>query len=183
MVDAVIGEIRPFAGNYAPDGWLPCDGRTVSISTYEALYSLVGTIWGGNGVTNFCLPDLRGRLPVCQGLGAGLTQRTLGQHAGSVTVQLNTPQMPQHTHAFSVSKNDGSSNVVAANAVLAHPAQLPGGAISAYVAPGTSGITAQTFSPNTVTTASGGSQPHDNLMPYQAVNFIIAVFGIFPTRP
>ncbi|WP_202760110.1 phage tail protein, partial [Delftia acidovorans] len=101
MSEAFIGEIRLFAGNYAPEGWAPCDGRLLSINDNSALFTLLGTTYGGNGVTQFALPDLRGRLPIGQGQTLGGTNRILGQQIGTENVTLNVNQIPQHSHAFS----------------------------------------------------------------------------------
>lgn len=184
MVDAVMGEIRPFAGNYAPEGWALCNGQKLSISEYNALFSLLGITYGGDGVSTFALPDLRGRAPVGQGQGPGLTNRVLGQQGGASTAQLVTANLPPHNHAFSVSGNEGSTNTPAADVVLATPQAQAGGTIYAYVSPTASPApTQQTFDAATVTTAPGGAQPHNNLMPSLAINYIIATLGLYPTRP
>lgn len=184
MVDSVLGEIRPFAGSYAPEGWVLCDGRLLQISQYEALYALIGITYGGDARTTFAVPDLRGRLPVGQGQGAGLTNRVLGQQGGASAVQLTVANTPSHSHTFTVSGNSGTTNTPAANVALAVPAPQAGGTIYAYVSPTASPApTLQTFDPATVTAATGGSQSHNNLMPYQAVNYIMAVEGLYPTRP
>lgn len=184
MVDSVLGEIRPFAGNYAPEGWVLCDGRTLQISQYQALSSLIGVIYGGDGVTTFAVPDLRGRLPVGQGQGPSLTNRTIAQKGGASSVQLTMDNTPSHSHTFTVSGNPGTTNTPAADAALAVPAPQAGGTIYAYVSPTASPApTVQTFDTATVTTVVGGNQPHGNVMPYLAVNYIMAVNGLYPTRP
>lgn len=180
-MDSIVGEIRPFAGNYAPEGWLPCDGRSLSIQEYELLYALIGVAYGGNGTTTFNLPDLRGRLPVGQGQGTGLTNRTLGQTGGASGVTLAQANLPAHSHGFSVSGNQGSTNTPSTGATLAVPQAQTGGTMYAYATPGTG--TAQTFAADTITTSPGNSLPHNNLMPYLAINYIIAVTGLFPNRP
>lgn len=181
MVDAVLGEIRPFAGNYAPEGWQLCAGQSLSVNEYQALFSLLGTRYGGNGVTTFNLPDLRGRLPVGQGQATGLTNRVAGQMGGASGVTLTEANMPAHTHSFSVSGTQGTSNAPSTGAALAVPQAQPGGVIYAYAPPGTG--TAQTFADDTITTAQAGGQAHLNVMPFLAINYIIAVIGLYPTRP
>lgn len=184
MVDSVIGEIRPFAGNYAPQDWVLCDGRLLNIAEYQPLYSLIGTTYGGDGATTFGIPDLRGRLPVGQGQGAGLTNRVIGQKGGASTVQLTTANMPSHTHSFSVSGNAGSTSKPATDAALAVPAPQPNGTMLAYVSPTASPApTLQTFDAATVSSTNGVNQPRPNLMPYIAINYIMAVTGIYPNRP
>jgi microcystin-dependent protein len=183
MADPVLGEIRPFAGNYAPVGWEICAGQSLSVSAYTALFSLLGTTWGGNGVTTFNLPDLRGRLPVGQGQGTGLTNRVVGQMGGSSTVQVTDGNMPPHTHSFTVSGNEASMNTPATYAMLASPQSQPNGTMYAYAPATGTGITQQQFNAGVVTDAPGGSQPHQNLMPYLAINYIIAVSGTYPQRP
>lgn len=183
MAEPVAGEIRIFAGNYAPEGWLLCAGQTLAITEYPALYALIGTAYGGDGVTNFKLPDLRGRLPVGQGQGPGLTNRVLGQMGGASTVQLDASTMPTHTHSFSVSGNEGSTNTPAANSALALPQEQPGGTMYPYAPASGTGITQQTFANGSITYAPGGAQPHLNVMPFLAINYIIAANGLFPQRP
>ncbi len=180
-MDPILGEIRPFASNFAPEGWLPCDGRTLNIQEYQPLYALIGVTYGGDGSTTFKLPDLRGRLPVGQGQGTGLTNRTLGQMGGASTVTLAQANLPVHSHGFSVSGNEGSTNIPSTGAPLAVPQAQTGGTMYAYATPGTG--TAQTFAADTITTAPGTGLPHNNLMPYLAINYIIAVTGLFPNRP
>ena len=181
MSDPYLGEIRPFAGNYAPEGWQLCDGSLLSVSTYQALYSLIGTTYGGNGVTTFGIPDLRGRLPVGQGQGTNLTPRTVGQEGGTSTVQLTQAQMPVHTHNFQAASAVGTTNVLSSGGVLA---QTPTG-VNRYVPP--SAVTSSTFihemASGAITSALGGSGAHANVMPYLAIQFIIALVGVYPTRP
>ncbi|MFD1627836.1 phage tail protein [Azospirillum griseum] len=184
MVDSVLGEIRPFAGNYAPEGWALCDGRLLKVMDYQALFSLIGTTYGGDGTTTFAVPDLRGRLPVGQGQGAGLTNRTVGQSGGASMVQLSTANMPSHTHSFSVSGNTGTTNTPASGTALAVPAPQAGGTMVAYVSPtATPAPTLQTFDDASIASATGGNQAHYNVMPYIAINYIIAITGLYPSRP
>lgn len=179
-MEPFVGEIRMFAGTYAPVGWNLCNGDLLSISEYNVLYSLIGTVWGGNGTTNFALPDLRGRLPVGQGQGTGLTNRTLGPAGGGVSqVQLTLAQVPPHNHSFYATSSDGTTVSVGGN-VLAAFSQPAGHAVYGY-ASGSASATG-TMDPHTISYA-GASQYHENLMPYQAVNFIIALNGLYPNRP
>lgn len=183
MSDFFVGEIRIFAGNYAPEGWLKCDGSLVSIQQYPAYYSLVGTTYGGDGVNTCGIPDMRGRLPIGQGQGTGLTARTIGQKGGDATVVLTPATMPSHTHSFTVSGNPGTANTVSSSAALAVPAPQTGGTMYAYAPPNATGGTAQTFADGTITTASGGGQAHYNVMPFLALTYIIAVSGgLYPQR-
>lgn len=171
-MDCYIGEIRIFAGNYAPENWHLCDGTVLPINSNEALFSLLGTTYGGNGTTDFALPDLRGRAPVHVGQGTGLSNYGLGQQAGAETVTLNPAQAPAHTHALS-----GSS--AAANDTFDGEFTFgTSGTSNAYAATGT---TAQMAS-NMVSVAGGG-QPHNNLQPFLVVNYIIALTGTYPNRP
>jgi microcystin-dependent protein len=184
MVDCVLGEIRTFAGYYAPEGWALCDGSLLAINDYQALYSLLGTTWGGDGVKTFGLPDLRGRLPVGQGQGPSLTKRTIGDRGGSSTVQLTVINLPAHNHTFSVSTAAATANDPVAGAVLAVSQDPSGTPLLAYAPPAANPAPVlETFESSAITVAAGGNQPHDNIMPYQALTFIIAVIGIYPNRP
>lgn len=179
MSACFIGEIKLFAGNFNPRGWMFCNGALLSISQYTALFSLLGTNYGGNGQTTFGLPDLRGRVPVHHGQGPGLPLVNLGEMAGTPTVTLISSQIPQHSHAPVATT--GTGNVVAPG-----PTVIPAKPVDAlakpmlYVEPGTSSIT-PTAMANTVGVV-GGSQSHDNMMPSLGLNYIIAVEGIFPSR-
>lgn len=183
MSEAVLGEIRIFAGNYAPDGWHLCDGSLLPIQQNMPLYSLIGTTFGGDGINNFGIPDLRGRLPVGQGQGTNLTNRVIGQVGGASTAQITQANMPPHNHIFYVSGVAATSDTPTQNAVLAVPPQPPGGTVFAY----TDGAVAQAnkvqMDPTMVDTAPGGSNPHDNVMPYVAMSYWIALQGIYPDRP
>lgn len=177
MSEPFLGEIRMFAGNFAPRGWAFCDGQLLEIRQNDALFSLLGTIYGGDGRNNFGLPDLRGRAPMHAGQGPGLINRPLGEQGGMEYVTLNTNQMPAHTHPAQMNCNEGPGDSVS-----------PRGKVCSMDA---SGMTASYHgSPNTqmsqeaVSVASAGAgHPHDNLSPYQAVHFIIALVGIYPSRP
>lgn len=174
-MDNFIGDIRLFAGNYAPQGWMFCNGALLSISENDTLFALIGTTYGGDGQTTFAVPDLRGRVPVGQGTGPGLSNRVLSQTYGTETVTLLPTQMPQHSHALNATTATGTS-------------PQPGGRLFAQTgldnlygpAPATD-PQPQVLAANAVI-ASGGSQPHDNIMPSMGLNYIIALQGIFPSR-
>ena len=175
-MDAYVGDIRLFAGSYAPRGWMLCAGQILSISDQSVLFTLIGTTYGGDGVTTFQLPDLRGRLPVGQGNGPGLTPRVIGQQFGGESVTLSTLQMPAHNHTFSASTVSASTSSSPAGNVFAHSntdniyAPLPG-----------TGADPQVMNATSVQFA-GGSQAHNNIMPTTAINYIMCVEGIFPSR-
>ncbi|HSF98721.1 MAG TPA: tail fiber protein [Ornithinibacter sp.] len=167
MGQPYVGEIRIFAGNFAPNGWLSCDGQILSISENETLFQLIGTTYGGDGQSTFALPDLRGRMPVHQGNGM-----VLAETGGAEQVTLTTQQMPAHSHPLVGSAANASATSPAGGV----PGTMPEVATSAYGsdAPLTT-LAAQTISP------AGGSQPHDNMQPFLCVGFIISLFGIFPS--
>jgi len=173
MSDQYIGEVRPFAGNFAPLGWALCDGSLLSIQDNQALFSLIGTTYGGNGETNFGLPDLRGRAAIHQGTGAGLSPYAIGQQFGSETVTVSTAQMPGHPHSFA-GTNAGATTATPSPAVIlaSAPTEFP-------IYDGTASPVA--LSAQAVTTA-GGSVPHNNRQPFLAITYIIALDGIYPSR-
>jgi microcystin-dependent protein len=170
MSEPFVGEIRMFAGNFAPRGWAFCDGQLLATSQNDALFSLLGTIYGGDGVTTFGLPDLRGRIPVHAGHGPGLSERRLGSKGGAESVTLTVNQLPSHTHPLQVSS---------APAVSSNPQDnVPGRAAT--------DIYSESLSPVNMNSASvtsvGESQSHTNLMPFLCIHFIIALVGIYPSR-
>jgi microcystin-dependent protein len=176
MSSSYIGQITMFSGNFPPKNWAFCNGQILAISQNTALFSILGTTYGGNGTTNFALPDLRGRVPLHSGQGPGLTNYTLGEAIGTENVTLLASQIPSHTHAVSVNVSSGAPNTVSpAGAVLAASAQG-----NAY----TSGSPTTAMAANAVTVgAAGGSNvPLPNMQPILTVNFIICLFGIFPSR-
>lgn len=179
-MDHYVGEIRMFAGNYAPEGWALCDGRLVSVSDNQVLFSLVGTTWGGDGVTTFGIPDFRGRIPLGQGQGTGLTTRVLGQKDGAESVALTPAQMPVHSHAFNVALVAATTGTPSATVVLAEPTNGD----EMYLPDSSAGKAVdQQYGDESISTAGAGV-PHDDMMPSIAVNFIIAlVGGIYPMRP
>jgi microcystin-dependent protein len=174
MSEPFIGQITLFAGNFAPRGWAFCQGQLLSISQNTALFSILGTTYGGNGQTTFGLPDLRGRVPVQQGQGPGLSSYDLGQMSGQESVTLLSTQMPQHTHIAQASTGDGSA--VATGAFWASPTDSTRGAGLGYTP-----TSDTTMSPSAIGLA-GGNQPFPILQPLLGLNFIIALEGIFPSR-
>ncbi|WP_019962361.1 phage tail protein [Woodsholea maritima] len=171
MSDPYVGEIRMFAGNFAPRGWAFCDGQLLAVSQNDALYSLLGTIYGGDGRTTFGLPDMRGRIPLHQGRGPGLSERRLGSKGGAEKVTLTVNQMPSHTHNIRANTQPGDSDSPAGR-VFAETASTP---IYAEDNPSVN------FNSETIT-QTGGSRAHYNMQPSICVNFIIALFGIYPSR-
>lgn len=175
MSEAFIGEVRVFGGNFAPVNWHLCDGSLLAISEYNALFALIGTVYGGDGMNTFGIPDLRGRLPVGQGQGPGLTNRIIGQSFGNESVSLVTNQLPAHNHAFNTTA-DAATASSPANGVFA--AQTDGDKI--YVAANGANQPAVLAANSVVQT--GGSLPHDNIMPSLGISYIICLNGIFPSR-
>lgn len=165
MAQPYVGEVRIFAGNFAPAGWMFCEGQLLPISEYETLFNLIGTTYGGDGQSTFALPDLRGRVPLHQGNGF-----TLAETGGVETVTLTVSQIPSHSHAFLASSSFGTAGSPAGNvlaqtqAIKLYDSAVPATAMAAGVVGST-----------------GGSQPHDNFQPYLCVDFIISLFGIFPS--
>lgn len=169
-----VAEIRMFAGTFAPNGWAMCDGQILPISQNTALFSLLGTFYGGDGKTTFALPDLRGSSPLHPGQGPGLSERFLGERSGSRQVTLLESEMPYHSHA-GMAAGSGSGQADPGNAVFASGQR---GRPPAYGL-GLSAVPMSGFAIG----PTGGSLPHNNLPPYLAVTFIIALQGVFPPRP
>lgn len=165
MAQPYVGEIRLFAGNFAPAGWQLCEGQLLSISENETLFQLIGTTYGGDGQNTFALPDMRGRIPTHQGNGL-----VLAQSGGVEEVTLTVSQIPAHNHAVLATANAGGSSTPQNNllATTVGSIYFPG--------PGT-----QTPMNTNSVSSPGGSQPHNNLQPYVCVNYIISLFGIFPS--
>lgn len=163
MTNPFIGEIRIFAGNFAPQGWAFCDGSLLDIATNDALFNLIGTTYGGDGVNTFALPDLRGRIPFHSGVDP------IGTASGQETVTLQTSQLPQHTHIAQASANAATATTPAGNTWASW-----GDAQYVDVVPD------QPMDPAAIGPA-GGAQPHENRPPYLGLSFIISLFGIFPT--
>ncbi|HSG67756.1 MAG TPA: tail fiber protein [Bacteroidales bacterium] len=170
-MEQMIGEIRMFAGNFAPKGWALCNGQLLNITTEtQALYSLIGTVYGGDGRANFALPDLRGRVPVHAGQGTGLSNYTLGASGGQEAISLTPQNMPAHNHGILCSDN-AASETNPAGKMMAKGSQV-------FADPGYQ----QARMHNEMVEITGGSQPHENLQPYLAINFIIALDGVYPAR-
>jgi microcystin-dependent protein len=176
MSSPFLGEIKMFAGNFNPRGFALCNGQLLSIQQNTALFSLLGTTYGGNGQTTFGLPDLRGRAPLDQGSGAGLTPRVLGEQGGEETVTLATSSVPAHTHPAQANTAVGTLTDPTGNVWA-----TAGAARGKKMYSSTAG-TAPAMKTGIVSTVGGTPSPHNNLMPYLAVTFIIALQGIFPSR-
>lgn len=170
MSEPFIAEIRIFAGNFAPRGWAFCDGQLLPIAQNTALFSLIGTTYGGDGRSTTALPDLQGRAPMHPGRGPGLTSRRLGERGGVETVTLAETQIPNHTHTLNVNSTQGNSRNPENN----------------YLASAQSkqyGVTGNSVDMHdSALQSAGGSQPHNNMQPYIAMNFIIALVGLYPSR-
>jgi microcystin-dependent protein len=171
MAQPYVGEIRMFAGNFAPAGWMFCDGQLLPISENETLFNLIGTTYGGDGQSTFALPNLQSRVPIHMGQGPGLSHNyQLAEQSGVETVTLSTQQIPAHPHLF-MGSGDLANSPNPGNSVLARSPQT-----NAFINadPGPQ-MYAQMLTP------VGGSQPHENLQPFLCINFIISLFGIFPS--
>jgi microcystin-dependent protein len=172
MSDPFVGEIRMFAGNFAPAGWALCQGQLMPISENDTLFNLIGTTYGGDGQETFGLPDLQSRIPIHAGQGPGISQNyQLGEKSGAESVTLTAQQIPVHNHPF-LASTSGATQTSPANQVIAQSGQR-----AVY----TEDTTNTNLAPSAIGPA-GGSQPHDNLQPYLCVNFIISLFGIFPSQ-
>jgi microcystin-dependent protein len=180
MSEPFLGEIRMFAGDFNPKAWALCNGQLLAIAQNQALFSLLGTTYGGNGVTTFALPDLRGRLPMHFGNGQGLSNYTLGQRTGTEAVTLTAAQIPAHAHNLTPSCNNDVANTDSQSPVGAFPAVQDGNAggfaMYATTAQGNSKML------QTPTGSTGGNQPHDNRQPSLVLTFIICIQGLFPSR-
>jgi microcystin-dependent protein len=169
-MEGYIAQVILFAGNFAPKNWAFCQGQILQISQNTALFSIIGTMYGGNGTTTFALPDLRGRAPVGAGQGPGLPNYTIGEQGGEPAHTLMVQEMPQHNHLINAQGNPGGSKITqncfpASNASTA----VYDAAANTAMSPAMVGMT-------------GGSQPHNNMQPYLGMNYIICVYGIFPSR-
>jgi microcystin-dependent protein len=161
-----------FAGNFAPAGWAFCDGSLLPISDNPTLFQLIGTTYGGDGTNTFALPDLRGRAPMHMGQGSGLTNRTIGEMAGTETVTLTAGQTPVHNHAAAATSSNGNA---------AGPANAIWAAVTSGDTPYASGNPDTTMAPGALGSA-GGSQPHENMQPFVTISFIIALNGTYPSQ-
>lgn len=170
-MDPYVGEIRLFSGTYAPQGWLFCEGQTLQVNEHTILFAVIGNTYGGDGDTTFKLPDLRGRAPVHQGQGPGLTPRAIGSVDGAADVTLTEAQMPVHTH---VAQSFDTSNVP-------NPIGNVWGTVGSKSAKIYSSKRDTPMNPAVIAVA-GGNQPHNNMQPFLGLNFIIALEGVFPPK-
>ncbi|SRX52438.1 phage tail protein [Aequorivita sp. CIP111184] len=166
--DPTIAEISMFAGNFAPRSWANCDGQLLPINSYQALFSLIGTIYGGDGRTTFALPDMRGRVGLHTGTGPGLSTRPQGQKSGSETNTIALSQMPSHGHAINA-KDEGTSDD-------------PSGAFIAGDGTNAFGTSSNVVMSGAAVANNGGGQPINNMQPYMVIRYIIALQGVFPSR-
>ena len=183
MSNPYIGEIRMFAGNFAPRGWAFCNGQLLAISQNDALYALIGTTYGGDGVNTFGVPDMRGRLPLGMGQGPGLSTYVIGQMAGTESVTLTLLQTPSHSHTLNATSANGNVAVPNNQTLPAAPdAATPHTTASLYVEATPNTVVQNAMDPTSISVSGGGNQPHENRMPMLAFNFIIALEGVFPSR-
>jgi microcystin-dependent protein len=174
MGQPYVGEIRLFGGNFAPAGWMTCDGQLLAISQYDVLFQLIGTTYGGDGVTTFALPNLAARVPIHQGSN-GTTNYNVGDNGGVTSVTLTLNQIPVHTHP-AIASSGNATTVDPTNAFFAatNPNMLYSNTTAPLHPPNLKILNAATLPPQ------GGSQPHDNMQPYLAITYIISMFGIYP---
>ena len=179
MAEPFLGQIVTFGFSWAPINYLPCDGQLVSVSEYNALFVLLGTTYGGDGVNTFALPNLNGRIPVGQGQGRNLQAYVVGQTFGAEQVILTSQQMPAHNHTVSFTNLPGTSESPKGNPAMG---TNPGsGGVPPFYASGTTVTGTVALNGGTIT-PTGGSQPHENRQPYVALNYAIAIAGIFPSQ-
>jgi microcystin-dependent protein len=172
MSDQYLGEIRMFGGNFAPYGWALCNGQLLAISQNTALFSLIGTYYGGDGVTTFALPNLQSRVAIHQGQGTGLSPYVIGQNGGTENVTLTSQQMPQHNHSLNANPGNANSNRANGNSLATATNNT-----NIY----TNAAPAEAMNAASIGLA-GSSQPHNNIQPYLCITFIIALQGIYPSR-
>jgi microcystin-dependent protein len=177
-MDPFVGEIRIFAGNFAPTGWALCNGQLLPISQNTALFSLLGTYYGGDGKTNFALPNLQGSAPLNQGQGPGLSQRFIGEAGGEAAVTLINSELPAHTH-LAIANSAATQVAAPGGNTWAPPDPGAGRSLNIYNPDKGSGLSMHSQAVG----ATGGSQPHNNMPPYLTLTFIIAMQGIYPPRP
>ena len=174
MSSPFLGEIRMFAGTFAPRGWALCDGQLVLVSQNDALFLLVGTIYGGDGRTTFGLPDLRGRAPIHQGSGIGLSPRSIGSKGGSEEVTITQGQLPPHQHAWQATDTPATETQPAGN--------VTGGSVSVDVYRGTAAAPGDLASQAIENAGEGAPAAHENVQPYAVLHYIIALVGLYPSR-
>jgi microcystin-dependent protein len=166
-----IGQIQMFAGAFAPAGWMLCEGQTLPIAEYDALFALIGTTYGGDGVQTFALPDLRGRVIISAGQGSGLSSYVVGQQGGAETVTITPGQLPAHAHSLFADSLSGTSDIPSGLVPADGPDGIPSFGVNAVSAMAVSAVS-----------NAGGGQSHNNVKPHLAIRYIIAVQGIFPPR-
>ena len=171
MPEPFIGEIRMFAGNFAPNGWMFCEGQTMPISENDALFTLIGTTYGGDGQETFNLPNLASRVPIHMGTGPDGTTYQLGEMAGTEQETLTIQQIPNHSHVLTASTAAGGTNSPAGAVLAASPS------VRLFIVDSPDSNLAAT-----AVTPAGGSQPHENTQPFLCINFIISLFGVFPSQ-
>ncbi len=176
-MEGTIGEVRLFAGNFPPRNWAFCHGQLLNISSNTALFSILGTTYGGNGQTTFALPDFSSRTPIGQGQGPGLSPVDLGEQAGSETVTLSVNQIPAHSHALNASANGPTLNTASGN-LLASQSRSNGGTMPNVYVPAANSTAMNSTAIGNV----GGGQPFNNMQPYLGMNHIICLQGVFPAR-
>lgn len=189
-MDGTIAQVMMFAGNFAPRNWAFCQGQLLPISQYTAVFSILGTMYGGDGRTTFALPDLRGRTPIGHGNGPGLTNRSIGQKGGEEDVTLTQPQMPIHNHtaqasggSLTVQDTDPNQGNPQSNSYIARPASNQG--VSTILYTSSTGSEVQINgggTPQVTVNNAGGSQPHNNMQPFLAIPYVICLQGVFPSR-
>lgn len=186
MSEPFLGQITCYGCNFPPTQWLLCAGQLLPISQFSALFSLLGTQYGGNGTTNFALPNLQGNVPIGQGQGPALSDRVMGETGGEVDVTLTTPTTPPHNHAFVAANVQGTGMNATAGQMLAQgyaPGSGKGGGGGPTINNFATTANSVALSPSALTPFPGGSQPHNNMQPSLALNWCIATAGIYPSRP
>jgi microcystin-dependent protein len=179
MSQPYVGQIMIIGCNFAPAGWMTCAGQLLPISEYETLFQLIGTTYGGDGQSTFGLPDLRGRVPVHMGTGNGLSTYVIGQASGVESVTLNTQQIPSHNHAMLAVNSDATLNNPK-GALLANEGGSGKAQVSLYAPWDNTPANMTTFLPGSIS-ITGGNQPHENRQPLLVLNYIISLFGVFPS--
>ncbi len=180
MSSPYVGQILMFGGNFAPSGWMFCNGQLLPISEYDTLFNLIGTTYGGDGQETFALPNMQSRIPIHQGQGGGLSNYIIGQTGGTESVTLTTNQIPQHSHVPVASSNPGTNSIAASNTILSteNSTAQGGGNAFTYLPPGG----AQAQMANSSIGITGSNLPHNNIQPCLAISYCISLFGIFPTQ-
>ena len=179
MSQPYIGQILMFAGNFAPAGWILCQGQLLPISENDALFNLIGTTYGGDGQETFGVPDLRGRAPIHQGQGSGLSSYSIGQNGGVESVTLTTQQIPTHNHNVMVVNSDATLNNPK-GALLANEGGQNKDKVSLYAPWDNTPANMTTLLPGSIS-ITGGNQPHENRQPLLVINYIMALFGVYPS--